>query len=90
MTVLRQRLPAILGWLLASASPAFSQDYLDPTLCRPCHQRLYDEYLATPMGSSFYSVGAKALPEDWSVNNRFYHAPSESHFAPWVYSHGQS
>jgi hypothetical protein len=32
------------------------------------------------MGSSFYSVGAKALPEDWSVNNRFYHAPSESHF----------
>ena len=80
LTVLKLFLPAILVWFLASASQAFPQDYLDPTPCRPCHQRLYDEYLATPMGSSFYSVGAKALPEDWSVNNRFYHAPSESHF----------
>src|SRR5262245_58401317 len=80
MTVFRQSIPAILGWLLASASHAFPQDYLDPTLCRPCHQRLYDEYLAPPMASSFYSVGAKALPEDWSVNNRFDHAPSASHF----------
>jgi len=80
MTVLRLRLPAILAWLLAPALPAFPQDYLDPTLCRPCHQRLYDEYLETPMGSSFYPVVGKALPEDWSVNNRFYHAPSESHF----------
>jgi predicted CXXCH cytochrome family protein len=76
----RQHLPAILGWLLASASHAFPQDFLDPTSCRPCHQRIYEEYLATPMGSSFYSVGAKSLPEDWSVNNRFYHALSESHF----------
>jgi len=80
MRVFRQRLPAILGWLLASILRVYPQDYLDPPLCRPCHQQLYDEYLATPMGSSFYSVGAKALPEDWSVNNRFYHAPSESHF----------
>ncbi len=61
MTVLKQFLPAILVWFLASASQIFPQDYVDPTLCRPCHQQIYDEYLATPMGGSFYSVGAKAL-----------------------------
>jgi predicted CXXCH cytochrome family protein len=80
MTVLGQHLPVILAWLLASSSQIFAQDYLDPTRCRPCHQRIYDEYVTTPMGRSFYSVGAKALPEDWSVNNKFYHAPSESYF----------
>jgi len=63
LTVFKQFLPLILVWFLASASQAFPQDYLDPTVCRPCHQRLYDEYLATPMGSSFYSMGAKADQE---------------------------
>src|SRR4030095_14787905 len=80
MTFLRQCPPAIFVWVLVSAPYIFPQDYLDPTLCRPCHQKIYDEYLMTPMGGSFYPVGAKDLTEDWSVNNRFYHAPSESYF----------
>jgi len=80
MTVPGECLPAILVWFLASAPPAFAQDYVDPVTCKPCHQRLYDEYAATPLGRSFYSAGPKSLLEDWDVNNKFYHAPSESYF----------
>jgi Tfp pilus assembly protein PilF len=32
------------------------------------------------MGSSFYSLEAKPLREDWGVDNKLYHAPSESFF----------
>lgn len=67
-------------WFLVSASETFSHDYVDPTSCRPCHQRLYDDYLTTPMGRSFYSMEARPPGEDWRVNNKLYHAPSESHF----------
>ncbi len=80
MTVPSHFLTAIVVWLLAFALQVFPQDYVDPVTCRPCHQRLYDEYLATPMGRSFYSAGSQSLFEDWSVNNKFYHAPSESYF----------
>ena len=80
MAVLGQSVPAILVWFLASAPPAFAQEYVDPATCKPCHQRLYDEYAATPMGRSFCSAGPKSPLEDWDVNNKFYHAPSESYF----------
>jgi len=79
MTVPSQFLTAILVCFLAFASRAFPQDYVNPVTCKPCHQRIYDEYLATPMGRSFDSIGPQSLLEDWAVNNKFYHAPSESH-----------
>src|SRR6185436_8525818 len=80
MKILKKFPPGILVWFLASASQIFPQDYVDSTTCRACHHRLYDEYLTTPMGSSFYSLEAKPLREDWRVDNKLYHAPSESYF----------
>src|SRR5262249_32630261 len=54
--------------------------YANPSSCSGCHQKIAESYGKTGMARSF----AKASPQqigDLRNNNRFDHAPSETHFA---------
>jgi Tfp pilus assembly protein PilF len=66
--------------LLACPGQCLTADYTDPASCQPCHAQIYESYLKTPMGRSFKVAERDAAIEDWTVKNRFYHAPSESYF----------
>ena len=55
-------------------------DYVDTRLCAQCHAKIYEAYQRTGMARSLYRpVGANTV-EDYGVNNRYYHAASDTHF----------
>src|SRR5690242_10847461 len=64
--------------LLLAAPLSAASDYVDPAKCQPCHRGIYDRYMKTPMGRSFYPMRSDALIERW--NQGFYHAPSDRHY----------
>ncbi len=63
----------------ASALSGAPPGYVDPAACRPCHQVLYDRYLETPMGRSFYAASSAGEIADWNEAS-FYHEASERHY----------
>jgi hypothetical protein len=54
--------------------------YIDARACAACHPAIAKAYAQTGMGRSFYAPGAQPHIEDWSKNNRIYHAPSRRHY----------
>ena len=66
---------AICAAALAGAPPG----YVEPDACRPCHQALYDRYLGSPMGRSFYSASQAGSIADWDEAT-FYHEASDRHY----------
>ena len=60
-----------------SASPT---DYVDSRLCAACHPKIYETYQRTGMARSFYRPAPANTVEDDRVNNRYYHAASDTHF----------
>jgi Flp pilus assembly protein TadD len=61
---------------IAAAPPG----YVDPSQCRSCHQTIYDDYLKTPMGRSFFRPAGANRIADWQKNNHFYHEASGRHY----------
>lgn len=53
-----------------------SRGYVDSKLCYGCHAATYATYTRTGMGRSFGKPAASNAIEDYTKNNRFYHAAS--------------
>jgi predicted CXXCH cytochrome family protein len=72
---------ALLSALPASAASSLSsRGYVDAKLCYGCHASISAAYLHTGMGRSFGKPAAANTVEDYSANNRFYHAASGTWF----------
>jgi predicted CXXCH cytochrome family protein len=57
-----------------------SQGYVNPRLCFACHAALFKTYRETGMAKSFAHPRPENTVEDYTTNNRFYHAPSNTYF----------
>ncbi len=58
---------------------SWSQTYVAPTACQPCHARIYETYMQTGMGRSFAPINAVPIIEDWTA--RFTHALSNRSYS---------
>jgi predicted CXXCH cytochrome family protein len=63
----------------AVVDPA-SAGYVNPRLCFGCHAAIYKTYLQTGMGKSFGRPRPENTVEDYTKNNRFFHAASGTYF----------
>ena len=70
----------LLFLLLAFPPAAFGQAYANPKLCAGCHPAINRTYHQNGMGRSFSSVRPEILIEDFTRNNTYYHAPSDTHY----------
>jgi predicted CXXCH cytochrome family protein len=57
-----------------------SRGYVDAKLCYGCHVAIYTTYSRTGMGRSFGKATVSNSIEDYTKNNRFYHAASGTWF----------
>ncbi len=62
------------------ALPVANQ-FVDPKLCVGCHAQIAQSYHRTGMGRSFYRPRPENTVEDYTRNNRFHHAPSDTWYA---------
>ena len=67
--------------LFAAPLIAADNDYVDPRLCATCHADIAKTYRQTGMGRSFYRPTGANTVEDYTKNNQFYHALSDTHYA---------
>jgi tetratricopeptide (TPR) repeat protein len=72
--------PASAQQTASPASTLSSRGYVDPKLCYGCHAAIYTAYSRTGMGRSFGKPAAANAIEDYTKNNRFYHAASGTWF----------
>src|SRR5665213_116326 len=71
------------GVRVAAQQPApgrTQRGYVDSKLCATCHADVYNSYMRTAMARSFARPGAGNEIEDYTNNNRFYHAASATWF----------
>ena len=54
--------------------------YVNPKLCFGCHAAIFKTYRQTGMAKSFAHPRPENTVEDYTKNNRFYHAPSNTYF----------
>ena len=54
--------------------------YLPPSACGPCHREIFESYRRTAMGRSFSRPTPANTIEDYSRNNRYFHAASGQHY----------
>src|SRR6185437_3334969 len=71
----------VIAALLAAAGGAADGDYVDSRICATCHADIARTYRQTGMGRSFHRPAAATTVEDYSKNNQFYHALSDTHYA---------
>jgi tetratricopeptide (TPR) repeat protein len=57
-----------------------SQGYVNPRLCLGCHAAIFKAYSGTGMAKSFAHPRPDNTVEDYTNNNHFYHAPSNTYF----------
>ena len=76
--------PGIAALMLIAFLPAplhaSPPGYVDPAACRSCHSEIYDAYLRTPMGRSFYLPSPENTIADWQEDNHYYHEASDRHY----------
>ncbi len=66
-------------WL--TGQPARSEaGYVGAEACYTCHATISESYATVGMARTFAPVNAVQPIEDWTVNNRYYHPPSDQHF----------
>ena len=66
--------------LFVRALAAAPAGYIDSAVCARCHAAIAASYSRTGMGRSFYRPAAANAIEDYSRNNRFFHAASDQQF----------
>lgn len=54
--------------------------YIGSATCAECHQGITESYNHIAMGRSMYPPTAENMVEDYTVNNTYYHQPSNMHF----------
>ena len=64
-----------------SAQSAYGNDYVDARICAGCHSQIAQNHLHTGMGRSLFRPSPANTLEDYSRNNEFYHALSDTHYA---------
>ena len=64
----------------ASVLNPASQGYVNPRLCVGCHADIFKAYRETGMAKSFAHPRPENTVEDYTIKNRFYHAPSNTYF----------
>jgi len=71
-----------MPFVIAASFPSFGAptDYVDSRLCAQCHARIYEAYQRTGMARSFYRPAPGNTVEDYSLNNKYYHPASDTHF----------
>ena len=65
-------------WILALLLTVFAK--ADSRVCAGCHREIWESYLQTGMGRSFYRLTPERLKEDFVRKNTYFHGPSESYF----------
>src|SRR5580698_9273392 len=75
----QQRILRVVAFLLLTALPAAAQ-YANPKLCAGCHPAIAKTYRQNGMGRSFSAPRPEILVEDFSKNNSYYHAASDTHY----------
>lgn len=55
--------------------------YVDARVCAACHRQIADDYRQTGMGRSFFLPTPANTIEDYTRNNEFYQALSDTHYA---------
>ncbi len=58
--------------------------YVDSRLCSTCHSQIAQDYQQTGMGRSLFRLTPANTVEDYTSNNQFYHALSDTHYAMTV------
>ena len=79
----RQWQPAallLIGFVTAAFAGQPDQGYVNPKLCFGCHSGIAKAYLQTGMGKSFGHLTPQNTLEDYTKNNRFFHAASGNYF----------
>src|ERR1035438_650243 len=75
--------------ILLSPAPAQTQSsqpgsvdlgYAEPETCAVCHRNIWETYLQTGMGRSFYRPSPTNMTGSDTPNNTFYHKSSDSYF----------
>jgi len=71
-----------MPFVIAASLPSFgaATDYVDSRLCAQCHAYIYAAYQRTGMARSFYRPAPGNTVEDYSLNNKYYHPASDTHF----------
>src|SRR5260370_30108211 len=57
-----------------------SAQSVDSRLCAGCHSAIFQSYRQTAMGKSFFRPAAENTIEDYSKENHYYHAVSDTHY----------
>ena len=73
-----RRLLALVVLLPAAVSG--QQGYPNPKLCAGCHPAINKTYRQNGMGRSFSATKPEILIEDFSKNNTYYHAASDTYY----------
>ena len=75
------RIVGIGVWLCVSAQFTYGNSYIDARICAGCHSQIAQNHLHTGMGRSLFRPSPANTLEDYSRNNEFYHALSDTHYA---------
>src|ERR1700693_2743745 len=68
-----------IALLVMAALPAAAQ-YANPKLCAGCHPAIAKTWRQNGMGRSFSAPRPEILVEDFTKNNSYYHAASDTHY----------
>ena len=71
----------ILAACLHAAPSAKAGEYVDGRVCAACHRQIAENYRQTGMAQSFFRPTAANTIEDYTRQNTFYHALSDTHYA---------
>jgi predicted CXXCH cytochrome family protein len=71
----------VLAGCLHAAPDARVREYIDARVCATCHRQIADDYRQTGMARSFFRPTAENTIEDYTRQNTFYHALSDTHYA---------
>src|SRR5438876_6629386 len=71
----------VLAGCLRAAPDAHVGEYVDARVCAACHRQIADDYRQTGMARSFFRPTAENAIEDYTRQNTFYHALSDTHYA---------
>jgi tetratricopeptide (TPR) repeat protein len=71
----------LMAAALVTAAPAAENDYVDARVCATCHTRIAADYRQTGMGRSMFRPTPANTVEDYTKDNEFYHALSDTHYS---------
>jgi tetratricopeptide (TPR) repeat protein len=75
------RIARIVICLSIAAQLIHGNSYIDPRICATCHSQIAQNHQHTGMGRSLFHPTPENTVEDYSKNNEFYHALSDTHYA---------